>query len=113
MKALSIWKPASAPAGPPTQEEMERMGTFIGEAMQAGVLLDTGGVMPTGRSLRMRRAGSQIAVTDGPFTETKEIIGGYAVLQTKSREELEHWVRRFLELAGDGTADIIEIAEFN
>jgi hypothetical protein len=113
VKALSIWKPASLPAGPPTQEEMERMGAFVGEAMNAGVLLDTGGVMPTGKSLRMRRSGAQIVVTDGPFAESKEIIGGYAVLQTTSREELERWVRRFLELAGDGTADIIEIAEFN
>jgi hypothetical protein len=110
MRFVSIWKPdPSALHTGPTQEQMAAMGELIGEMTSAGVLVDTGGVAPTGMSLRVRRSGSQVTVTDGPFAEAKEVIGGYAVMDVKSKEELIAWTRRFIEVAGEGVAEIIEV----
>jgi hypothetical protein len=115
MKFVSIWKVDQARlcAGPPSQEEYAKMGALIGEMMQAGVLMDTGGVMSGGASMRVRRAGSHVTVTDGPFTESKEVVGGYAVFNVKSKEEAIEWTRRFVECAGDGEAELHELAEFS
>jgi hypothetical protein len=90
---------------------MATMGRFVGEAMKAGVLLDTGGVMGDGLSLKVRREGSKITVVDGPFAETKEVIGGYAIMNVQSKDELIAWSRRFIEIAGDGESEIHELFE--
>jgi len=89
------------------------MGRLIGEMMNAGVLLDTGGVMQDGESFRMRRAGASVSLTDGPFTESKEVIGGFAVLQVQSKDEATAWTRRFLECAGDGLVELHEVSELS
>lgn len=113
MKFVSIWTcPPSAFAAPPTQGEMERMGALIGEMQQAGVLVDTGGVMNGGASFRVQSQGKKVTVTDGPFTEAKEVVGGFAILNVTSKADAEKWTRRFIECAGDGTAELHEIAEF-
>jgi hypothetical protein len=113
MKFVSIWTCAPRMAAAmPTQAEMERMGALIGEMQQAGVLLDTGGVMNGGTSFRVRREDENVTVTDGPFTEAKEVVGGYAVLNVASKDEAEQWTRRFIACAGNGTAELHEIAEF-
>ncbi len=113
MKFVSIWTcPPSAFAAPPTQAAMERMGALIGEMQAAGALVDTGGVMNGGTSFRVRREDAKVTVTDGPFTEAKEVIGGYAVLNVASKAEAEQWTRRFVECAGNGTAELHEIGEF-
>jgi len=114
MKFISIWKPeATAWAAPPTQEEMAAMGALITEMMQAGVLMDTGGVMNGGLSLRVQRDGDKVTVTDGPFTESKEVVGGYAVFKVNSKDEAVAWTRRFTDLAGNGTAELHELGEFS
>lgn len=113
MKFIAIWKPAESGDAPPTQAEMAAMGALIGEMMQAGVLLDTGGVMNGGASMRVRRDGDAITVTDGPFTESKEVIGGYAVFKVGSKDEAVAWTRRFLEVAGNGTSELHELGEFS
>ena len=114
MKFVSIWKPdASACAASPSQQEMAAMGQLINEMMQAGVLMDTGGVMNGGLSLRVRRDGDKVTVTDGPFTESKEVIGGYAVFKVNSKDEAVEWTRRFIALAGSGTAELHELGEFS
>ncbi|HEY4442572.1 MAG TPA: YciI family protein [Candidatus Elarobacter sp.] len=114
MKFISIWKvDARLLDGPgPTQENMQQMGQLIGEMTQAGVLVDTGGVMQRGAALRVRRTGPKVSVTDGPFTETKEVVGGFAILNVASKEDAIAWTRRFVEAAGDGEAELHELAEY-
>jgi len=94
-------------AAPPTPELMAEMGKFIGEAMQAGVLVTTGTLQPKGTRLRL--SGGKFTVTDGPFIELKELLGGFAVLQVKSLEEAIEWSKRFLKIAGDGETEIVQL----
>ncbi len=92
---------------PPTPEMMEEMGKFIGEAMQAGVLVTTGALQPTGT--RLRRANGKFTVTDGPFIELKELTGGWAVLQVDSLDEAIEWCKRFRNIIGDGETEIVRL----
>ena len=106
MRFISIWKP-TRPLGQPTQKMMQEMGAFMAEAVNAGVLLATDGFGPsTKNDLVCRLRGSEFSVTDGPFTEAKELIGGFAIMRVKSREELVEWTRRFMAIAGDGECEI-------
>ncbi|MDB4882909.1 MAG: hypothetical protein JWL95_1675 [Gemmatimonadetes bacterium] len=89
---------SSEQAGPPPQALMTAMDAFIGEAMKAGVLADAGGLMPSAMGSKMRISKGKISVVDGPFTETKEVIGGYAVYDVPSKEVAMEWTRRFMEL---------------
>jgi hypothetical protein len=110
MRFVSIYKLSPDRfAAPASEAEMTAMGRLIGEMQAAGVLIDTGGTAPTDVSLRVRRAGSQTTVTDGPFTESKEVIGGYAVLDVQSKDEAILWTRRFLDCAGDGVVELMEV----
>jgi len=97
MKFLTIVKSAEN-SGPPPQQLMTAMGSFIEEAMKAGVLVDTGGLLPSAAATRVRLAGGKVTVTDGPFTEAKEVIGGYAIFNVKSKAEVVEWARRFIDL---------------
>src|SRR5258706_12862657 len=71
---------------PPTQEEMDAMGKLIEEMMKEGTLISTEGCLPSALGARVRRSGSKITVTDGPFAETKELIGGVPDLRAKTKE---------------------------
>lgn len=114
MKFVSIWKPDPAVwNGEPDEKQMAAMGELIGELMSAGILLDTGGVTDGGSSLRVQRAGGKVTVTDGPFTETKELVGGFAIFKVNSRDEAIALTQRFLEVAGDGTSELHEVGEFS
>ncbi len=93
--------PAKAPQNGPSQELMEEMGKLIEEMTRAGVLLDTGGLRPLEEGTRIRLSGGKLTVLDGPFAEAKEVIGGYALIQAKSREEAVEWASRFLAIHGD------------
>ncbi|MET8828849.1 YciI family protein [Streptomyces sp. NPDC004610] len=88
----------NAPEGGPSNELMQRMGVLLEEMTKAGVMLDTGGLTSTAEGTRVHWEGGKISVTDGPFTETKEVIGGYALLQCKDRAEAVEWVTRFLKV---------------
>ncbi|MFJ6573050.1 YciI family protein [Streptomyces sp. NPDC091292] len=88
----------NAPADGPSEALMQRMGELIEEMTKAGVLLDTGGLLPTSDGVRVHWEGGKTSVTDGPFTETKEVIGGYAMLQAKDRAEAVEWTKRFLQV---------------
>ncbi|HEY3479330.1 MAG TPA: YciI family protein [Streptomyces sp.] len=92
--------PGKNPPGP-SEELMEEMGKLIEEMTRAGVLLDTGGLRPLDEGARITLTGGRQTVLDGPFTEAKEVIGGYALLQAKSREEAVEWASRFLAIHGD------------
>src|SRR5258708_95977 len=98
MKFLCVYKPSKAEGVPPTQEEMAVMGKLIEESMKSGVLLATEGCLPSAAGARIRRSGGKITVTDGPFTETKELIGGFALIRTGSKQEAIEFTKRFLEV---------------
>jgi hypothetical protein len=106
MRFLSLYKPAKEEGAPPTHQEMAEMGKLIEEMMKAGVLLSTEGCQPSSKGARVRLSGGKVTVTDGPFTEAKELIGGFAIIQAKSKEEAIELTRRFLDVAGDGECEI-------
>lgn len=74
------------------------MGEFVQEGFKNGSLVDTAGLEPTAKGKRVRLSGGKLNVTDGPFTETKEVIGGYAIVEAKSYEEAMTIATRFMEL---------------
>ena len=106
MRYLCIYRPSAAEGRPPTQDEMARMGNLIEEMTNAGVLLATEGCQPSAKGARVRLANGKFSVTDGPFTETKELIAGFALIKVDSKDEAVRWCQRFLEVAGDGESEI-------
>ena len=86
---------------PPPPALMAAIAKLGEEAMRAGVLVETGGLLPTALGARVRLSGGKLTVTDGPFTEVKEVIGGYAVYEVKSREEAVEWTSKFMRLHKD------------
>lgn len=83
---------------PPPPAMMEAMGGLIERFTREGALVDTGGLAPSKDGFRMRLAGGALTTIDGPFTETKELIGGWAILQASSREEILRLTTEFLDL---------------
>ena len=110
MRFLSIYKTAERPT-PPMPEEMAAMGRLIEEGMKAGWLLATEGCLPTSLGAKVRRSSGKLSVNDGPFTEAKEVVGGFAILKTNSKEEAIELARKFLEVAGDGECELRQIYE--
>ncbi len=110
MRFLSIYKTKETGV-PPTPEGMARMGVLIEEGIKAGWLLSTEGCLPSSRGMRVRQADGRLTVTDGPFTESKEIVGGFAILRADSREQALELTRRFLAIAGDGECELRELYE--
>jgi hypothetical protein len=108
MRFLSIYKSVETNE-PPTQAEMERMGKLIEEGMKAGYLLGVEGCLPTAKGARVRLDQGRVTVVDGPFTEAKEVVGGFAILQAASKAEAIEYVRKFLFVAGDGECEVREI----
>lgn len=78
----------------PTEQQLADMARYNKELVQAGVLLAGDGLQPSSKGARVRYAGTKRTVIDGPFTETKELIAGYWLIQVKSREEAIEWARR-------------------
>lgn len=74
------------------------MGKFVEEGLKSGVLKDTAGLKSTADAVRIRQSGGQLHVTDGPFTEAKEVVGGYALVEVKSNAEARQLARQFMEL---------------
>ncbi len=85
-------------SGPPPKELMDAMAILSEEAVKAGTIRSNGGLAPTAQSTRVRLSGGQIKVIDGPFTEAKEIVGGYAEFELKSKEEAIEGAVHFMEL---------------
>jgi len=108
MKFLSIYKTAERNA-PPSQEEMSKMGKLIEEGMKGGWLLGTEGCLPSALGASIRRSGDKVIVTDGPFIESKEVVGGFALLQANSKEEAIKLVKEFLQVAGDGECELRQL----
>jgi hypothetical protein len=99
--------PTPEQSAPPSPEFMAEMGKFVGEAIQAGVMVTTGALQPKGTRLRL--SDGKFTVTDGPFIEVKELTGGFAVIQTQSLEEAIEWCKRFRKIVGDGESEIVQV----
>jgi hypothetical protein len=82
VRFLSVYKTKETGA-PPSQEEMASMGKLIEDGMKAGYLLAVEGCLPSATGARVRLSGGRVTVTDGPFTESKELIGGLAILHLR------------------------------
>ena len=108
MRFLSIYKHAETGLAP-TPEEMSRMGELIQQWTASGHLLATEGCLPSVKGAKVRRDGDKVTVTDGPFVETKEVVGGFALLEAKSKEHAIELVQAFLKVAGDGECEIREL----
>ncbi len=80
------------------QALMDAMGEFVGEGLKSGILKDTSGLKPTAEGFRIRSSKNRLIVTDGPFTEAREVIGGYAMVEVASKEEAMTMARQFMEL---------------
>ena len=102
MQFLSIVRVNESGNRRPDERLMNDMGKLMQEMTAAGILLDTAGLMPASEGRRLRLRDGQITQVDGPFTETREVIGGYAILEAPSMVEALAATRRFLEVHGDG-----------
>jgi len=110
MRFMIVYQPADvrkAECGePPAPEEMERMGRFIGEKASAGTLIAADGLLPSALGARVRQAGGKVGVTDGPFTEAKELIAGFAIIEAPSKAAAVQEAKDFLAVAGDGVCEV-------
>jgi len=111
MRYLCIYKPAKAEGGPPTEEEMEKMGKYIEQSFKEGTLVATEGCLSSSLGARVRKTNGQFKVTDGPFAEAKEIVGGFAIINAKSKEDAIRITKDFLNIAGDGETEIRQLYE--
>jgi hypothetical protein len=93
----------------PTPEKFAEIGQYMDEVKRAGILVATGGLGPFGT--KIRNASGKLTVTDGPFTEGKEIVGGFALVDCKTKDEAIEWGKRFRKIVGDGESVIQEVFE--
>ena len=95
----------------PSEKLLAEMTAYHEELAKAGVLLDGSGLQPSAKGWRIRYDGDKRVITDGPFTESKELIAGYTLIQVKSREEAMEWTRRFPNPSIDGRVGEIEVRQ--
>jgi hypothetical protein len=95
----------------PTQEEIDRTVALFSELGKAGSLVDAGGTWPGLLEMRITRHAGEYSIVDGPFSEAKEVVGGYLLLEVPDREAAIALSRRILDGTGDGTCHLIEIVE--
>ena len=108
MKYLSVYHSSPRTLPPEAMADMQRL---VEESFRSGTLVMTGGILPVKNGgARVRASGGQITI-DGPYTEAKELTGGFAILQAKSREEAIELTKSFLKIAGDGECELHQIEE--
>ena len=101
MRFLSMVRVQENTGQVPSERLMQDMGKLIEEFTAKGALVDTAGLRPTSEGIRLRNNHGKFSRTDGPFTEAREVIGGYAILKAASLDEAIALTRRFLEVHGD------------
>ena len=106
MRFMMLYKPGHESNIPPTPEHIAEMGKYIDEMARSGVLLATDGLQSSAKGSRVRINAGKFTVTDGPFTETKELIAGFAIVQAKSKEEAIELSKGFLSMMGEGETEI-------
>jgi hypothetical protein len=97
MRFMMMVKTAESNGAPP-KELMDAMAKLTEDANKTGTMITSGGLAPMSMSTRVRLSRGQITTTDGPFTEAKEVVGGYAIFELKSKEEALEGAQRFMEL---------------
>ena len=100
----------SIPLPEATPEMYEKMGAFVAEATQAGVLLATGGLAPPSEAIKVKYSGGEFTVLDGPFSEAKELVGGWGLMEVRDQAEAIEWTKRFLAIAGEGESTLREVS---
>jgi hypothetical protein len=112
MKFLTLYTPATAPSGPPSAEHMAKMGKLTQEMTARGVLLATGGIRSRETGMKVTLKRGDYKVEDGPVAGSSLMpAAGFALLRANSRAELVEHIKQFLELAGDGTSEIIQVLD--
>ena len=107
MRYMMLYKPGVERDTPPTEQEMAKMGAFIEKMAKTGTLLATDGLQVSSKGSRVRITDDgKFVVTDGPFTETKELVAGFAIVQVSSKAEAIELAKQFLEVAGEGESEI-------
>lgn len=107
MQFLMFYTPdPSRPAGPPSPDYLEEMNRLIEQSQKTGEMIATGGLTPIQLGARIKQANGQVTFTDGPYIESTEIIGGFALLELPSKEAAIESARNFLKIAGDGHVTI-------
>jgi hypothetical protein len=101
MRFLSMIRIQENTGQAPSEQLMTDMGKLMDELSSSGQLISTAGLRPTREGVRVRLRGGKLSMTDGPFTETKEVIGGYAILEAKSKQDAIALTERFLKVHGD------------
>ena len=99
----------SVPVPPPSPELMEEMGALLEDATKSGVLVATGGLAPTSMGAKISLKDGEFTVIDGPFTEAKELIGGWALMECRDQDEAIEWTKRFLTISGPGECRIRQV----
>jgi hypothetical protein len=106
MRFMSIYRSVENHQ-PPSAEEMARMTALTEEMTKKGVLIATGGCLPSVFGARVRQKGDKVSVVDGPFTETKEVVGGFAIMECASKAEAIELAKTFLLcVEGDGECEV-------
>lgn len=112
MKFLTLYTPSTAPSGRPTPERMAKMGAYMQASIQSGVLVATGGLTSSSAGgVRVTLQSGELSVEHGPLASKLQQAAGWAILNVGSRDHLIEEARKFLEIAGDGESDMIEIME--
>jgi hypothetical protein len=112
MLFLSLYTPAVASKGPPDPEHMARMGQMMEEMMKAGVLVTTGGILSRQTGMKVTGKKGRYTVEDGPVAGSSLMpAAGYALLRANTRDELARHIENFLDLAGEGTCELIQVMD--
>ena len=111
MRFMTIYRPGRDSGAPPSEEHVALVGQMIQDWAAKGVLLATDGLLPSSKGAKVRISNGKFTVTDGPFAEAKEVIGGYAIINAKSKEEAIELTKTFLQAMGEGESEIREMYE--
>lgn len=108
MKFLMIFE-SDPSAPPPSPETFAKLGAYMQRMLASGQVVMTGGVVRPSRGIKITNEGGKVTVTDGPFAESKELIDGYAVVNASSKEEAIALSTEFMQIAGEGKGEILEL----
>ena len=112
MRFMTIYKPGRETTSPPSQEQIDAMTKLIGDMAKSGTLITTDGLQHSSKGARVSiNADGSFKVVDGPFTEAKEIIGGYAIINVKSKAEAIELTKTFLKTMGEGESEIRQMQD--
>jgi hypothetical protein len=112
MRFLSLYKNPER-ITPPTPEEMCQMGKMIEDWMKSGKLISTEGCLPSSFGARVRVDSGKLTVSDGPFTESKEVVGGFAILNAPSKEAAVEYAKEFLQFMGTGECELRQLYDMD